>query len=73
MEQKPRIFTTQLVLDQLRCSGLMGAVAMMQMAYPTRVRYEAVLATCEKMMGKQARPRPPPTAPARHHVISPPR
>jgi myosin heavy subunit len=34
MERAARVFTLPLVLDQLRCSGLMGAVRLMQVTPP---------------------------------------
>ena len=40
-EKVAKVFTVPLVLEQLRCSGLMGAVKLMQEAYPTRIPYDA--------------------------------
>ena len=54
MEKVPKSFTVSLVLEQLRCSGLMGAVKLMQEAYPTRVPYGAIYEQCEKLVGKEA-------------------
>ena len=54
MEQRPKTFTSQLVLEQLRNSGLIGAVALMQQAYPTRVPYDAIYDLCVKTMGAEA-------------------
>ena len=42
------------MLEQLRNSGLVGAVALMQQAYPTRVAYDAIYLQCEKIMGGEA-------------------
>ena len=53
MEKVAKVFTVPLVLEQLRCSGLMGAVKLMQEAYPTRVAYTAILEACEKAVGKE--------------------
>ena len=53
MEKVAKAFTVPLVLQQLRCSGLMGAVKLMQEAYPTRVAYSAILEACEKAVGKE--------------------
>ena len=52
MEKVAKSFTTSLVLEQLRCSGLMGAVKLMQEAYPTRVPYGAIQEACERILGK---------------------
>ena len=52
MEKVAKKFTTQLVLEQLRCSGLMGAVKLMQEAYPTRVPYDSIMEAVEKAVGK---------------------
>ena len=51
MEKVAKVFTVPLVLEQLRCSGLMGAVRLMQEAYPTRVPYQSIFSTCESLIG----------------------
>ena len=48
-EKVAKKFTISLVLEQLRCSGLMGAVRLMQEAYPTRVQYSAIFEQAEKL------------------------
>ena len=35
----PKQFDARLVLEQLRCSGVIGATTLLQEAYPTRVPY----------------------------------
>ena len=37
--------------ERLRCAGLMGAVKLMQEAYPTRVPYDAIKEACERILG----------------------
>ena len=52
-EQKPRLFTANLVLDQLRCSGVIEAVRVMQEAYPTRIPYEDIHGRYAPLMGDE--------------------
>merc|ERR1719197_1603232 len=52
-EQKPGIFTQAMVLDQLRCQGVVEAVRVMQEAFPTRIPYEDIHGRYASMMGKE--------------------
>ena len=53
MEQKPKIFTQSMVLDQLRCSGVIEAVRVMLEAFPTRIDYEDIHGKYAPLMGKE--------------------
>jgi len=53
MEQKPKLFTALMVLDQLRCSGVVEAVRVMQEAYPTRIPYEDIYGRYAPLMGEE--------------------
>jgi len=53
MEQQPKQFTQSMVLDQLRCSGVIEAVRVMQEAYPTRIPYEDIHGRYASLMGKE--------------------
>ena len=37
--QSPGLFEGRMCLEQLRCSGMLGALALMQISYPTMYRY----------------------------------
>ncbi len=52
-EQAPRAFTSTMVLDQLRCSGVIEAVRVMLEAYPTRIDYEDIHGRYAPLMGKE--------------------
>ena len=52
-EKVPKVFTVSLVLDELRCSGLMSAVSLMQQAYPTRVPYDSIFSQVRAMIGDE--------------------
>jgi len=53
MDQKARVFTASMVLDQLRCSGVVEAVRVMQEAFPTRIPYEDIHGRYAPMMGEE--------------------
>mmetsp|Transcript_64144 Transcript_64144/g.106620 ORF Transcript_64144/g.106620 Transcript_64144/m.106620 type:complete len:1736 (-) Transcript_64144:276-5483(-) len=53
MAQKARTFEAKMVLDQLRCSGVVEAVRVMQEAYPTRIPYEAIHGRYAPLMGEE--------------------
>ena len=46
-------FTPLMVLDQLRCSGVVEAVKVMQQAYATRIPYEDIHGRYAPLMGAQ--------------------
>ena len=52
-ERAPRRFDAALVLGQLRCSGLMGAVQLLQAAYPTRIPFTSLKEQCEAATGQR--------------------
>jgi len=52
-QQKPAIFSSAMVLDQLRCSGVVEAVKVMQQAFATRIPYEDVYGRYAKLMGPE--------------------
>ena len=52
-EQAPKKFTEAMVLDQLRCSGVIEAVRVMLEAYPTRIDYEDIHGRYAPLMGKE--------------------
>ena len=52
-DKKPKSFTQSMVLDQLRCSGVIEAVRVMQEAFPTRIPYEDIHGRYASMMGKE--------------------
>ncbi|KAL1521199.1 hypothetical protein AB1Y20_022751 [Prymnesium parvum] len=52
-DQSPRKFTGAMVLDQLRCSGVIEAVRVMLEAFPTRIPYEDIHGRYASMMGKE--------------------
>ena len=52
-EQSRRSFTPTMVLDQLRCSGVIEAVRVMLEAYPTRIDYEEIHGRYAKLMGPE--------------------
>ena len=55
-----------MVLDQLRCSGVIEAVRVMLEAYPTRIDYEDIHGKYAALMGPEIMgrraTRPPPSA-----------
>ena len=53
MEQAANKFTEAMVLDQLRCSGVIEAVRVMLEAYPTRIDYEDIHGKYAPLMGKE--------------------
>eukprot|EP00325_Prymnesiales_sp_UTEX-LB-985_P020714 CAMPEP_0174733188 /NCGR_PEP_ID=MMETSP1094-20130205/60818_1 /TAXON_ID=156173 /ORGANISM="Chrysochromulina brevifilum, Strain UTEX LB 985" /LENGTH=1727 /DNA_ID=CAMNT_0015935811 /DNA_START=13 /DNA_END=5196 /DNA_ORIENTATION=+ len=52
-EQAPKKFTSSMVLDQLRCSGVIEAVRVMLEAFPTRIDYEDIHGRYAPLMGKE--------------------
>jgi len=52
-EQAPKKLTSTMVLDQLRCSGVIEAVRVMLEAYPTRIDYEDIHGRYASLMGKE--------------------
>jgi len=50
---KPRDFEAPLVLDQLRCAGVVEAVRVMTEAYPTRIPYEVIHGRYAPLMGAE--------------------
>ena len=52
-EQKPRAFTASSVLDQLRCSGVVEAVRVMQASFPTRILYEDIHGRYASLLGPE--------------------
>eukprot|EP00965_Chrysotila_dentata_P175689 5799983-Pleurochrysis_carterae.AAC.2 len=53
MEQAAKSFTPTMVLDQLRCSGVVEAVRVMQEAFPTRIPFEDIHGRYAKLMGEE--------------------
>jgi myosin heavy subunit len=53
MELKPKLFSAPMVLDQLRCAGVIEAVRVMQEAYPTRIPYEDIHGRYAPLMGEE--------------------
>mmetsp|Transcript_86586 Transcript_86586/g.259849 ORF Transcript_86586/g.259849 Transcript_86586/m.259849 type:complete len:796 (+) Transcript_86586:74-2461(+) len=52
-EQAAKKFTPAMVLDQLRCSGVIEAVRVMLEAFPTRINYEDIHGRYASMMGPE--------------------
>ena len=52
-EQAAKGFTPSMVLDQLRCSGVIEAVRVMLEAFPTRIDYEDIHGRYAPLMGKE--------------------
>jgi len=52
-DQAPKSFTPLMVLDQLRCSGVIEAVRVMLEAFPTRIDYEDIHGRYAPLMGKE--------------------
>ena len=52
-EQAPKKFTPAMVLDQLRCSGVIEAVRVMLEAFPTRIDYGDIHGRYASLMGKE--------------------
>lgn len=50
---QPRAFEAPLVLDQLRCAGVVEAVRVMTEAYPTRIPYEVIHGRYAPLMGQE--------------------
>ena len=52
-EQAAKSFTPNMVLDQLRCSGVIEAVRVMLESYPTKINYEDIHGRYAKLMGPE--------------------
>ena len=52
-DQAPKKFTASMVLEQLRCSGVIEAVRVMLEAFPTRINYEDIHGRYAPLMGKE--------------------
>ncbi|EOD17106.1 hypothetical protein EMIHUDRAFT_124129, partial [Emiliania huxleyi CCMP1516] len=52
-KQVKKEFEPAMVLDQLRCSGVVEAVRVMTEAYPTRIPYEVIHGRYAPLMGKE--------------------
>ena len=52
-EQAPKTFTAPMVLDQLRCSGVIEAVRVMLESFPTKIPYEDIHGRYAKLMGPE--------------------
>ena len=52
-EKQPQLFDTKLVLTEMRCGGVMGAVALMQQTYPTRVPYDTIYKRVRGIVGDE--------------------
>jgi len=52
-DQAPKKFVPQMVLDQLRCSGVIEAVRVMLESYPTRIDYEDIHGRYAPLMGDE--------------------
>ena len=50
---KPKSFEAPLVLDQLRCAGVVEAVRVMTEAFPTRIPYEVIHGRYAPLMGQE--------------------
>lgn len=52
-DQAAKTFTPVMVLDQLRCSGVIEAVRVMLESYPTKIPYEDIHGRYAKLMGPE--------------------